>query len=306
MRLLALLLCLPVLTARAQTAPPPEPPPVTVPAAVTPIRLAWERQPLSVVLPVGQERQVRFPGSVRVGVPVEINTLLRTQSLNGIVYWQAAKAFPRTRVQVFEETTGTIYLLDLSAEDKASATPVEVYNLALEAIGLAPGSTLAAGRATPLRATPLPGQRRAPGTETAAAATPTPTPVPASPPIDAVALVRYAAQQVFGPQRLIEPLPGISRASVPRQRFDTLIGGTRVIATPIAAWQGGGLHVTAVRLENPGSERVVLDPRRVRGAWLAAAFQHATLLPAYRGRDASTALYLVSRRPWAEALRGQE
>jgi hypothetical protein len=61
------------------------------------------------------------------------------------------------------------------------------------------------------------------------------------------------------------------------------------------------LYVTAVKLTNRWKKPQVLDPRTLRGQWLAATFQHSRLLPA--GDDAdTTAVYLVSARPFEESL----
>lgn len=277
----------------------PAPAATVMPRVVTPVRMVWSREPLDVVLPVGAERQVAFPASVKVGVPVELTGLLRTQTLNGIVYWLADKAFPKTRVQVFEEASGTMYLLDLSAVADAPASPVEVVN-----------GSQASALGLPVALPPLPGALPMPSARAGTGTVLPAAPAAAAPPpeVDYVALARYAAQQVYGPSRLIEPLPGMSRTAVPKRAFPYLIGGWNVTATPIAGWQhAGGLYVTAVVIENRSTDRVSLDPRRVRGAWLAAAFQHVTLLPAGAdGHADRTALYVVSRRPFAEAAQGRE
>jgi hypothetical protein len=59
---------------------------------------------------------------------------------------------------------------------------------------------------------------------------------------------------------------------------------------------------TAVRLRNRTYKPVILDPRTaLRGEWLAATFQYARLLPAGHEAD-TTAVYLISARPFADAL----
>jgi integrating conjugative element protein (TIGR03749 family) len=100
--------------------------------------------------------------------------------------------------------------------------------------------------------------------------------------------------------RLLSAEPGIVRQPI-RQVAVELVPGKRVQATPLAAWRAGSLYVTAVKLTNRRKKAQVLDPRALRGHWLSATFQHARLLPA--GDDAdTTALYLVSARPFEESL----
>ncbi len=79
--------------------------------------------------------------------------------------------------------------------------------------------------------------------------------------------------------------------------------GAAIEATPLASWADEtGLYVTAVRLRNRTHRAVILDPRTaLRGEWLAATFQHARLFP--HGHEAdTTAVYLISARPFADAL----
>jgi len=71
--------------------------------------------------------------------------------------------------------------------------------------------------------------------------------------------------------------------------------------TPVISFSSGGLYITAVKLENKQKERVILDPRQIRGKWLAATFQHASLGPAGEITD-TTALYLISDRPFWESF----
>ena len=109
-----------------------------------------------------------------------------------------------------------------------------------------------------------------------------------------LALTRYAAQQLYAPARLLPSMPGIVRRPVSSVSFELVMGG-QVEAIPMAAWRAGLYTVTAVELRNKSSRPVVLDPRQLRGSWLAATFQHNRLLPS--GDDAdSTAVYLVSDR----------
>jgi hypothetical protein len=81
------------------------------------------------------------------------------------------------------------------------------------------------------------------------------------------------------------------------------VRGGAVEAVPLISWRHRGLYVTAVRLQNQAPEASVLDPRDLRGEWLAATFQHARLL-AHGDEADTTAVYLLSRRPFGESLAG--
>ena len=80
-----------------------------------------------------------------------------------------------------------------------------------------------------------------------------------------------------------------------------LLRGGGVEAVPVAAWKAGLHYVTAVRLTNHSAKAVILDPRELRGAWLAATFQHNRLLPSGADED-TTAVYLISDRPFDVAF----
>jgi len=234
-----------------------------------PDRVVWDRTPIRVVLPVGTERMVHFPDhAVRVGVP---DTLpLRTLSMDGTVYWRAEAPFAPVRVivQGLDEGSGH-YLIDLEALASAPAVPLSIVR-----------SRSGASEREPMA-------------------------VPADPPhqnLDYVALTRFAAQQMYAPARLRPAHPQVRQLAVAQDPV-ALVRGGAVSALPLTTWRHRGLYVTVVRLQNQTATATVLDPRDLRGDWLAATFQHARLLP--HGDEAdTTAAYLLSRRPFGESLPG--
>ena len=233
--------------------------------AQVPERIEWNRVPIRLALTTGSERIVRFPGPVRVGVPAALQPLLRIQSLEDAVYFLARAPFDPARIVVRATANGQVFLLDVSAFDGTGARPpVEVY--VRQAVPVDPGEPVAAG------------------------------------PVGYVALTRFAARQLYAPLRLAQGRPGMVRVPVHRTPVALLRGGA-VQAVPLASWRAGALFVTAVRLTNRTAQPRTLDPRELRGTWLAATFQHNRLLPAGSEAD-TTAVYLVSDRAF-EASRPQ-
>lgn len=231
-------------------------------------RIVWTKAPIPLSLPVGKERIVSFPADVRAGIPPQLGDALRTQSVAGTLYWLAHKPFPATRVQIQEIDSGRIYLLDLRADSNAISTaPVEIVARS-SATKDTDGTTLATHDAAQ---------------------------------VDYVTLTRYAAQQMYAPKRLLRDPPGVYRAPLRIKHAVALVRGGAIEATPLSTWHGGGLYVTAVKLRNVTHAPVVLDPRDLRGQWLAATLQHARLLPAGDEAD-TTCVYLVSARPFEESL----
>ena len=224
--------------------------------------IIWDKTPIALQLSIDSERRLQFRAPVSVGVPAALNSVLRTQTVNSTVYFQAHRSFPKTRILVRELDGGQVYLFDIAAHSaNTEQRPVVIHLPQVSSVVPNPGGT-----------------SRTPSY---------------------VALTRFAAQQLYAPARLLEAVPGIRRVPVPSAPFALLLGST-VQATPLIGWRAGDLHVTAVKLVNQGHRPVTLDPRKLRGNWLSATFQHARLLRA--GGDAdTTAVYLVSSQAFAEA-----
>lgn len=251
--------------------------------AAAPIEhLRWSGIPIPLALPVGVDRVVGFPQEVRVGPPGKLTEVLHTTSADGAVYFRALAPFEPTLVFVQEtEPPGRTFAFQLRAEEKASAAPVEI---------LAPGEKTAA-----------------PPTEEAQVSSAEIMESPLPKRYGYVALTRFAAQQLYAPERLLQELEGVYRVPLSLRRAVPLIRTAATLAeieaTPLASWASDeGIYVTAVRLRNHSPHAVILDPRNsLRGQWLAATFQHARLLPSGHEAD-TTAVYLISAQPFVESL----
>lgn len=229
----------------------------------------WRNIPIRVVLPVGRERRIDFPASVKIEWPRDVET--RTERLqireNGSVYWTAAVPFGTHRVNVIT-LTGETYLLDVEARDGASARTLVVLDERF------PDREATEVTSDPVQATAAP--------------------------LDAVDLVRYAAQQLYGPRRAVKMLPGVVQIPVSTDDVPLYRGGD-LRTSPIAQWKTpGSLYVTAIRVTSDSLEPVRLDPRQLRGEWLSATAQHGRVSAAGEAGD-TTAWYLVSDRPFEEA-----
>tara|TARA_R110002111_G_scaffold51311_4_gene89899 strand:- start:4390 stop:5193 length:804 start_codon:yes stop_codon:yes gene_type:complete len=229
-------------------------------------RIEWKKAPIQLKLKVGHERLVHFPASVKVGVPASLQPQLRTQSVNGTIYFLASAPFDATRVLVRTVDGGQIYLFDVSAsKEGGQMDPVQVF---VKEVGEnKSGQT----------------NLSVDNNETTAQ-------------YNYVALTRFAAQQLYAPARLAQDRPGIVRVPV-AQGSIPLLRGAAVDAAPLVSWRAGGLYVTAVKLTNRSEQPQTLDPRDLRGSWLTAVFQHNRLLAAGSEAD-TTAVYLISARPF--------
>lgn len=126
-------------------------------------------------------------------------------------------------------------------------------------------------------------------------------------PFGYVALTRFASQSLYAPDRLLPLVEGVAPVRIDKTRTVSLIRGGVVESGPVAAWRadrgagGRPLWVTAVVVRNLTTTPISdLDPRDIRGEWLAATFQH-TWLGRRGDSDDSTVVYLVSDRTFTEA-----
>jgi len=227
-------------------------------------RIEWKKAPIRLELVVGQEQRIEFPAAVKVGVPASVQGVLRTQSVNGVVYLLAHAPFGSNRLMVRELDSGRIYLFDVTATEEGGPDhPIQIYVTGDQGRE----NDQATGRHEPEQGQP-----------------------------DYIQLTRFAAQQLYAPVRLVKDRPGIVRVPVSRDPVDLYHGGT-VEAIPLVAWRANGLYVTAVKLTNRTEQALTLDPRNLRGTWLTATMQHHRLFP--KGHEAdTTAVYLISARPF--------
>jgi integrating conjugative element protein (TIGR03749 family) len=230
--------------------------------------LRWQRLPLAVPLVVGEERIVFLDRNVRVGMPADLAERLRVQSAGGAIYLRANEVIPPTRLQLQDVESGALILLDVAAEAmREGQAPLEPVRIVVDEAS---------------------GQARSPDKPSNRSTSPRDTPIP-------VALIRYAAQNLYAPLRTVEPVAGISRVALRRNLgLETLLPTLPVHTRALAAWRLADQWVTAVLLANVSASWITLDPRALQGDFIAASFQHPALGPAGEPTD-TTVVYLVTR-----------
>jgi integrating conjugative element protein (TIGR03749 family) len=227
----------------------------------------WNKSPIHIVLPVGKERRIDFPLSIQLQVPASIKAMSERIQIteSGSVYWIASQSFKRQRVNAVTDT-GYSYILDIEARPKGHQHPIAIVD---ERIPKQDSNT---------------GQSSEPIYD-----------------YDYVDLTRFAAQSVYAPERLIKPLPGIRRVTVESEHL-SLVKGADLITEPMAQWVVPtipSLYVTAVRVTSNSLRIITLDPRLLRGDFLAASSQHTRVNAAGETGDTTT-WYLVSDQPFDE------
>ncbi|AIJ31194.1 MULTISPECIES: TIGR03749 family integrating conjugative element protein [Pasteurellaceae] len=231
----------------------------------------WERKPIPVALQVKAERIIFMDKNVKVGYPAELEGKVRIQSTGGAVYLKALETFPATRFEFRDVVTGEIFLFDIGAHSKVN-NPTEAIKVISDSIVEKQSGSLnqddyIANDEVDNKIPQLP--------------------IPA-------ALTRYAAQSLYAPLRTVEPLDGVRRVAhrLP-EKITTLLPAYPITANPLMSWQLDNYVVTAIRLQNRGVSRIILDPRELQGRFYAATFQH-NWLGGYGSTEDTTTVYLVT------------
>ena len=241
-------------------------------------RVLWDKRPINVHLQVGNERIIHFPDDVRYWLPDTVKRHVSVLAVNGVLYIRAMEPFPTTRLRIQGLNDQQVYLLDITASEAAAVSD--------ELIVMTKKNTRNRSKeATAYRTTE---DWR-------------------------IRLTRYAAQQLYAPERLVDGDSAIKRIPVESKTSVPLIRGGLIEAVAIASWQGHGLTVTAVRVRNLSRQSLQLQFDRsdslqaldlsylVRGDWLTATLQHDRL-GAMGDETDTTTLYLVSNRSFVESL----
>ena len=233
-------------------------------------RVIWDKQPIEVIIKPNAEKMVVLPtSSARVKIPAAITASLNTLSNDGVIYWTASEEFSSKRILIQDTDNNKTIVLNLTSDmEQGTDTPLAV----LYKKDQSQQSTSETETSQQ--------QNNTYGYET---------------------LTRVAAKHLYAPNRLISVPPNMHRVQVKQIPDSHLIRGHMIEMTPVISFSNAGLYVTAVKLTNMQRSKVSLDPRDIRGKWLAATFQHGSLGAAGSMTD-TTALYLISKRPFWESF----
>lgn len=250
--------------------------------ADAPQRVLWDKRPISVHLQVDHERIIHFPDDVRYWLPDTVKRQVSVLAANGVLYIRALEPFPTTRIRVQGLNDQQIYLLDITASDAKTVSD--------ELMVMTKESTRNRSKEVAKYKTTDDWRIR---------------------------LTRYAAQQLYAPERLAGGDSAIKRIPLALTTPVPLIRGGLIETTPIASWQANarpkGLTVTAVRVRNLSRHSLQLQfdqsnsanafnlSHLVRGEWLTATLQHNHVGAMGEETDTTT-LYLVSKRSFLESL----
>lgn len=239
-------------------------------------RAVFNREPVRVSLPVGQERLITLPATAALHVPTDIEQVARIEVIDRTMYVTALVPFLPLRIVAELMDSGQQVPMDLVA-NKGTQTAVAELEVSVvdpraasAAVGSEFGTAAAEGESAP-------------------------------PPPDMVQLTRHAARQLYAPRRLAWATPAVTQVAVAPTAVPGLVRGVDAELVPLGQWRAGSLYVTAVRLTNRSKFPLEVPLEQVRGRWIAATAQHGRVGPAGSETD-TTALYLVCERSFEACL----
>jgi len=245
--------------------------------------IIWKGDPILIQLPLNQEKRIVFPAHITFDAKSALTTdQLRIINNDKSLYLTALKPINDTRVYVTLQDTNEVVLVDLTTSDKASN--ITTY------IDIAQNNTN-----QPIVTNSINNPTANDKNDTN----------PATDNDTYVTLTRYAWQQLYAPERLIDHSQAITRAPMHTDNFvSTLVYGDKVYAHPAASWQYNNKYITAVELRNKYPHPTAINiGRDLCGDWQAATlYPRSQLKPAGDKAGDSTVLLLISDKPFGDSM----
>jgi len=273
------------------------------------IEIDWTGEPVDIRIPVNVERVLKFPGNrIQVGYPTDLWGIVSAESSQGVVLLRTTRPLENVRVRFRDKDTGSIYSFNVTAKDGIGRLPA-IAVLDGNLVGGEDGGNGIDGSLIPTVATgpvvsggPVVDPRV--NGQSAGDAIPQFIPEPEPEPINhgVTTLVRFAMQNVYSPERLIEELDDVSRINFDGTDRDIkVVPGVSVKSRVLGQWRNNDRYITAIYLQNTTDTEVSLDPRILTGRhyWDIAALMSSVLTPANTFGD-STTLVAISDRKWTE------
>jgi integrating conjugative element protein (TIGR03749 family) len=228
--------------------------------------LVFEKAPLNVVLPVGQQRYISFPEPVAFRMDDRYGNLLSVEKARSVIYFTAGKAF-QTHQFVVKTKSNKVILLNISASKKASDEPITVVYPDMKPKG--EDSNIGVMKSVGIQA-----------------------------------LIRYAMQQYYAPKRLLHSVAGIATGDHLNSANYPLFASGEVSNVILQSFTSGDLTVTAVYVKNNLPMAVDLKMNAICGQWVGASFFPQSRLTKANSEYDNTMLFLVSHSDFFSTYQG--
>lgn len=262
----------------------------------------WEGNPLTLTLPLHQEKRLVFPEPVQV----DVNGQLTTDQCHVIndhqsVYLTALKSFEqKTRLYITLKNSHQIIFLDVMTDDHVNnniSPTADVIKIRMAAH-------------QPPDSNPAMAENDSPDSHNESMISAENRPLSynaaSSPSADEwVQDVRWAWQQLYAPAYLLSNNFDFNRSPMHTGFWISgLFYSDAVFAHPLASWSRGNTVITAIELRNPYPHLTTLDlAHDLCGRWRAAmVYPREVLQPTGQKPADSTTLFLISNDSFERAL----
>lgn len=251
--------------------------------------IVWKNSPISIRLPVGRERLIKFQNPVSFGMPKNFSEFLSIKNDAGILRLTALTSFSGKRVEVKDTVTGKLILLDLSSNSDKNSD-----ESAIDILYKKPGYNEAVRNSGWVKEpSDLQGE------------------------MSFVTLTRFAEQQLYSPKRLLKNPYNIRlitsyvdhKNTIPKgQWFDGLFIDGSTHNLKWAQWYSSGYYITAVLVRNQLAEPLDLTHNitnlcgRDSGIWKSVTFFPNWQLKPRGDLSDTTVAFLISSVPFEQAV----
>ena len=217
-------------------------------ASFTEDTIVYKEIPVDLSLKINKERVFMFTNPVEIWLPDNAQSLVNVESVGRNLYITALNHFTKIRIRVrsIEDESFYIFNLKIVNENNVISDLLKViHHNELNRVDLKQDALYRQTNLDPR-----------------------------------LYLIRYAAQQLYAPQRLLKPDPNVIAMAHSKTELPHLIRGGFVRAMAIASWKNtnNSLYVTAIRLENISNKKIQINHEKdIRGNFLVSALQHTYL-----------------------------
>ena len=240
--------------------------------------VVWDKAPISITIPLNQERRTDFPVEVDLYIPREIASYINaTVTKEGSVFWRANDSFDKTRMMVEDKSGNTQWIIDINASKEAPTHPLSIVDSRV----LTPPTT-----------------DIEPTNHTSSASGSIDY-------VDEVQFIQLMARQFYGPERLSHLPPMVTGSKTKpleiklhfEPNIKTVIRGRWQTNSPL-----GSLYGTAIEVTNTSNLPVTPDPNDLLARPLMMGVQNSMLASYGSYPDDVTYWYIVTDRAFEEVF----
>lgn len=237
--------------------------------------IAYRGIPIELEIKAGEESILQFPWRVEMGTSSEMLDMVKLEPIGDSVFLTPRSDFDKTRFYAEAVDSGAMFQIDIVSSNDGRPRMVRFLD----------------GR----------GQDAPPERVEVQRHTTTPDSVEELGGYSWATVARFALQNIYSPERLIEPLQNMNEIKTDTTSvIADLVPGAEITARPWAQWQTiDGMYVIAVELQNQSHYGVTINPTKLRHSlvWKASAYWANYVYPAGELGDRTT-MVIITPDSW--------